>query len=487
MKSELKTRRLEELADAWRSRDLRPNREYQRGPRWKEGQQQALIDSLLRGYDLPLFYVHLKPKVNQFTRETETTVELVDGQQRLLAIKSYLDNEFALPDPAKEDPGTVLPTLVTSQPQPRWVGKRFEELEPADKERLLGRQLLVIYMTEEAPNEVRDLFIRLQAGTPLTAQEKRDAWPGDFTTFVIRHAGKPEHPDENPKPFFKLVKRGRAATVDEGEDYVDGLVNTRKFFAGLAMTIMVRERSGEDFVDLKGKTIDEFYQENLDLNDEDPGVKRVVRTLDTVADLPGFPTLLARKRVTYSIAFHFALLVDSLNSNTYVPVWRDGAAEAFLAFQNDLAKAKKHLKETRESLPHHARFLLPLSGSGSDTAKVIRPRHFFFLDEMYGKMNIRLRDEQRLFGPLEKEIIWNRDGRKCQNPRCGRQVNFNEVTIHHVIEHVAGGRTILENGVLVCPECHANRTEMQSLTPVFLEYLQQVSQRNTTVQPQRYV
>ena len=102
-------------------------------------------------------------------------------------------------------------------------------------------------------------------------------------------------------------------------------------------------------------------------------------------------------------------------------------------------------------------------------------------------MNIRLRDEQRLFGPLEEEIIWNRDGRKCQNPRCGRQINFNEATIHHVIEHVAEGRTILENGVLVCPECHANRTEMQSLTPVFLEYLQQVSRRNTTIEPQRYV
>jgi len=54
------------------------------------------------------------------------------------------------------------------------------------------------------------------------------------------------------------VKRGRAVTVDEGEDHGDGLVNTRKFFAGLAMTIMERERSGEDFVDLKGKTIDEF-------------------------------------------------------------------------------------------------------------------------------------------------------------------------------------------------------------------------------------
>lgn len=57
-------------------------------------------------------------------------------------------------------------------------------------------------MREEHLNEVRDLFIRLQAGTPLTAQEKRDAWPGDFTLFVIRHAGKPKHPASNPKPFF---------------------------------------------------------------------------------------------------------------------------------------------------------------------------------------------------------------------------------------------------------------------------------------------
>ncbi len=100
-----------------------------------------------------------------------------------------MDNEFPLPDPANEVRGTVLPTLTTAQSKPRWVGKRFDELDPGDKERLLSRDLLVIYMSEEFPNEVRDFFIRLQAGTPLTAQEKRDAWPGAFTTFVIRHAG----------------------------------------------------------------------------------------------------------------------------------------------------------------------------------------------------------------------------------------------------------------------------------------------------------
>ena len=99
-------------------------------------------------------------------------------------------------------------------------------------------------MTADHPNEVRNLFIRLQAGTPLTAQEKRDAWPGKFTLFVIRHAGKPGHPLHNPKAFFNLFPRSRRLSVADDEHYVDGLAETRKFFAGVAMTIMLRDRSG---------------------------------------------------------------------------------------------------------------------------------------------------------------------------------------------------------------------------------------------------
>jgi len=51
--------------------------------------------------------------------------------------------------------------------------------------------------------------------------------------------------------------------VDDGDHYVDGLVEVRKFFAGLAMTIMLRERLEVDFVDLKGKTLNDFYMDNL--------------------------------------------------------------------------------------------------------------------------------------------------------------------------------------------------------------------------------
>lgn len=480
MKSEIKKRPLKELAAAYPGY-LRVNPEYQRGTKWSVPQKQSLIDSLLRGYDLPLFYVHLLERKHEFTGGIETTVWLVDGQQRLAAISDFLRNGFALPDPAQEEAGTVIPSLLETPSA--WHGKTFDELKPEDQQRLLDRELQVVEMREESKNEVRDLFIRLQAGTPLTAQEKRDAWPGDFTTFVIRHAGKPNHPASEPKPFFKLVTRGkgRRVSVDDNEHYVDGLADTRKFFAGLAMTIMVRERSGIDFVDLKGKTINEFYKENLDLPKDDPAAMRVLRTLDRVAALPGFGDLITKKPMTYQFALHFSLLVDSLESGSYVPIWRDDVVKAFQTFQDDVIKARHHYKATEESLPHHGRFAVLLGGSGSDTADGVRRRHAFFVEKLYAGIRVKPQDATRLFGTLEKELIWSRDGRKCRNPDCGRMVPFNEARFHHIVEHTVGGPTVLQNGILICTECHADRVRMQTLAPVFQDYLQR--QAAPAVQP----
>jgi hypothetical protein len=471
MKSELKQRTLQKLADAYSHKELCPNPEYQRGAyKWTLAQKQKLIDSLLRGYQIPLFYVHLIQKVHTFTDSVETTAELVDGQQRLAAIVSYLHNEFPLPNPQNAEPGPE---------SPRWSGKKFDELDQEDKARLLGRELLVVQMTEDSRNEVRDLFIRLQAGTPLTAQEKRDAWPGEFTIFVIRHAGKPGHKLANQKAFFNLFPRSRRLSVDDEEHYVDGLAETRKFFAGLAMTIMRRERSGVDFVDLKGKVIDDFYREkeNLELNEQDPAAQRVIRVLDTVAQLPGFESLREGPRMSFQWAFHLALLVDSLIGGNYAPAWRNDVINAFMAFRAEVAQAHLHHKETKESLPHYERFGRLLSGSGSDTANIIRDRHSFLLAQVYPKIRIIPRDPNRCFDTLEKEVIWNRDRGLCQNPDCklpGHRVPFKNATIHHVHEHTAGGPTTLQNGILVCQDCHASRPEMQRLTPHFREYLRRI-------------
>jgi hypothetical protein len=176
------------------------------------------------------------------------------------------------------------------------------------------------------------------------------------------------------------------------------------------------------------------------------------------------------------LAFHFALLVDALDQGNYTNDWRRLVVTAFLEFKQKVAEARLHHRDspTHESLPHHERFGRLLSGSGSDTAELIRLRHAFMLSEIYPKLTVVSRDPNRGFDSLEREVIWNRDRGQCQNPQCpreGRRVAFGEATIHHILEHSAGGQTTLRNGVLICPECHSNRAAMQQLAQHFQGYI----------------
>jgi hypothetical protein len=475
MKSELKTHRLQRLAEAYSSHELKAKAEYQRGTVWKKGQRQGLIDSLLRGYQIPLFFVHVEERKNNFTGGVEKTAWIVDGQQRMAAIVGYLQNEFELPDPDRSKPGSALP--AGSKERQSWTGLKFGELSQEDREQLLLTELHVIEMSADDPNEVRDLFIRLQAGTPLTAQEKRDAWPGEFTNFVIRHAGKPGHSQSNPKKFFSLFPKSKGLSVDDGVHYVDGLAEARKFFAGLAMTIMVRERTGVDFVDVKGTVINDFYMENLELRGDDAAAQRVEAVLDLAAGLPEFERLREGRALSFQWAFHLALLVDALAEGDYTANWRQGVVDAFLGFKQAVSEAQLHYRATKEMRPHYARFGRLLSGSGSDTADIIRSRHAFLLSDVYSKLRLTPRDPHRLYDSLEKEVIWNRDRGLCQNPDCPRperKVSFREAHIHHIVEHTNGGPTTLKNGILVCAECHGNRAKMQALRPIFEDHIERV-------------
>src|SRR5436305_2056144 len=81
-------------------------------------------------------------------------------------------------------------------------------------------------ITTSNEHEARDLFIRLQAGLPLNAQETRDAWPGHFTDFVLRVGGKPQIARYPGHPFFTKILGMRPAT-DRGK--------TRQLAAQIAM------------------------------------------------------------------------------------------------------------------------------------------------------------------------------------------------------------------------------------------------------------
>lgn len=466
MKASVKEWTIENLVNAYLSRDITPNQQYQRGLAWTTEQKQLLIDSILRGYKLPLFYIHQDSAANTFG-EILTKRWIIDGQQRLSAMVDFKLGRFALRDPRRERRGEILPSAQKDVPS--WAGLRYSEFPEELKTQFDGETLHVVVIEKAVEGEIEDLFVRLQAGTPLTPQQKRDAWPGDFVRFVIEHAGKLGHKDSRPHRFFDLMKmkKPRRAREDDAEDelhYIDDRADTRKFFSQIAMIIMLRERDGLDFVDVKGSNINEFYLRNHTLHDDDPAVLRVKRVLDETVRLKGFPGSLGGLSLQWGL--HTALAIDSLLQGSYVDEWRNVFLTKLEELHADVSLARKS-KEGH--LYHH--FALKLAGSGSDTADKIRERHAVFMEELYRRLSLRQKDPKRLFDPIEREIIWVRDGKYCRRPSCRREIPFNEATVHHVVEHTTGGKTSLENGVLICADCAPLRNDLQSLQAEFETYL----------------
>ncbi|HEX9770571.1 MAG TPA: DUF262 domain-containing protein, partial [Kiloniellales bacterium] len=74
-------------------RDLVVNKEYQRGSRlWPPGPRSYFIDTILENFPFPkmYFYEYLDGESRKTRRE------IVDGQQRVMAIVDFLQNKFAL-------------------------------------------------------------------------------------------------------------------------------------------------------------------------------------------------------------------------------------------------------------------------------------------------------------------------------------------------------------------------------------------------------
>ena len=163
------------------------NAEYQRGVVWTLAQKKKLVDSVLRGYPLPLIYFH------QIRQEAAGLIsqrlEVIDGQQRINALYEFHEGAFKLFDPIKDAGEARFPDFIKRTPCP-CAGCTFQGLNEPLREQFLNTVLRVVHIETSDPNQARDLFVRLQAGMPLNSQEKRDAWPGQFTEFVLKLAAR---------------------------------------------------------------------------------------------------------------------------------------------------------------------------------------------------------------------------------------------------------------------------------------------------------
>ena len=160
MDNELEYRSIEGLLELLRNKMLTANPEYQRGEVWSESQKKKLIDSVLRGYPLPVIYLHhIQRDVDGMRRDD---LEIIDGQQRINAIHAFREGAFQLFDPILDESQARFPIFLKEQPCP-WGRKAFESLTEELQTEFLRTKLPVAIITSASTHEVRDLFVRLQS------------------------------------------------------------------------------------------------------------------------------------------------------------------------------------------------------------------------------------------------------------------------------------------------------------------------------------
>jgi hypothetical protein len=131
--------------------------EYQRNYIYADGggkKEQAVIESLLKGYPLGLIY---------FNKVAADKFEVLDGQQRITSVGRYLTDKFAI--------------MENGNP------KIFSSL-PADQQQKIRDSKLLIYECEGTETEIKEWFKTINiAGVPLNDQELLNAvYSGPFVT-----------------------------------------------------------------------------------------------------------------------------------------------------------------------------------------------------------------------------------------------------------------------------------------------------------------
>lgn len=140
--------------DAAKQLELNPR--FQRRSVWTDKAKSFLIDTILRGKPIPKIFIRQKINVT-----TKTSIrEVVDGQQRLRTILSYIKDGF----------------VVSTRHNPEHGGVRFSQLPEEVQAQMLAYEVSVDLLINLPDSEVLDIFSRLNSyAVILNEQEKINA------------------------------------------------------------------------------------------------------------------------------------------------------------------------------------------------------------------------------------------------------------------------------------------------------------------------
>lgn len=385
------------------------NPDYQRPPAWSLSQKRLLIDTILRGYDIPKMYWR---KVSK----NPDCYEVVDGQQRLRAIWEFMEGDYNLGKTQDEINGYDLKNICYSN---------GNNILPDDLRLNFDTYTLdIIILTDTDEEEVREMFLRLQNGTTLKAQEKRNAMSGKMRDFVKHIA---EH------NFFDSCK----------------FDNVRFTYDLISAQMIKIELSGGP-CNVKNSDLNKMYIDNIEFDIQSLKANKVIRTLDFLYKC--FPEKTPELE-RYSVISLYTIVSHLLEKYAY-----KGHEEKIHSWFLNFEQYRREQKSLGvddcdpEIISYHER-----TSHSTDSEDSLQWRHDYLLRKYLEYDNtIQLKDNNRNFSHEQRLAIFRRDKGICQvKLKCeGIKCDWDNWEADHIIPWDKGGKTTVENGQISCVECN---------------------------------
>ncbi|MFQ5885276.1 MAG: HNH endonuclease family protein [Thermoplasmata archaeon] len=415
---------------------LRPP--YQRKNVWSLSKKEALIDSFFRRHYVPSIVLR-----EVHTPKHDMRWEVVDGQQRIIAVQEFLDNKVRLP--------RTLADLTSD------AGKYHRDLETAVREHIEERTLRATIIEgltnpEKKKNQklVTDIFWRLQQGESLSYMEvEHSKLYSAARGFVVKYADDISFDWADYVPLDSNRTRHRFFAMLP-------IDNSRlQHLAVLSRFLLLEHARGPADVGTKSvsKWIDDWSEKDVRKLEETPDAKRCLKTLDTLAAIfEPDPSVQAGGVVPELEREYLVLSIYLLASRLVHGGWNfnRGDYSRFRSFvQETYQRWKREDSDDTEILQF--RDQRQQNESAISVRDQLISKWFFEANPDLDRL-----DSRRQFSYVERVAIYRKSKGLCQeclNEGLGEEqarVSWAQFDADHIRPHSRGGRTTIKNGQVLC-------------------------------------
>lgn len=217
--------------------------DYQREKIWATKQQELLLDSITRDIDIPKIYIVEVKENKQFD------FECIDGKQRMTALL-----RFFKPEPSEESP------LMIRFLEKKYTYKEFKSEHSSIAKQIEDYELSFTVYKPIDDEYVREIFRRLQLGIRLNSGELLKTRTGTIRDFIYKEIG-------NNGPFIRNTNLSEKRF-------------SRPFtLTQICLNSFSKAKPGGEFIRARLQDIEDFFEENHDLDRNDENLVRIRKVL----------------------------------------------------------------------------------------------------------------------------------------------------------------------------------------------------------------